>query len=74
MVYVFAVISAIVSGALFALAARVFGVEQVGILFAIGGIGGGLQLIFLITWFLHHTRPEHASLQSDGGEEQTLHL
>ena len=56
MTYFFAAVSAIVTAGLFAVAARVLGVEQNGILVAIGVIGAGLQLMFLVLWYLFHTR------------------
>lgn len=56
MVYLFAALSAVVTGSLFALGVRVvFGIEHAGILFAMGVIGGGLQTAALILWYLHHT-------------------
>jgi hypothetical protein len=58
MAYLVAFVSAAVSGALFALLARLAGIEHTGVLLAIAVIGGGLQLIFLIAWFLHHSRPD----------------
>jgi hypothetical protein len=57
-IYVAAFASAIVTGALFALMARLVGVEHHRILIAITVIGGGLQLILLIVWFLYHTKAE----------------
>ena len=58
MAYLVAFISAIASGAIFAIAARLLGVHGTAVLLGIAVIGGGLQLIFLIAWFLHHTRPD----------------
>ena len=56
MIHVIALLSSGVTGALFALAARVLGIEHTGVLVAIGIIGAGLQAILLIAWYLLHTR------------------
>lgn len=49
--------SAVVTGALLALAARLItDIQHPGVLTAIGVIGGGLQMIVLIAWYLAHTR------------------
>jgi hypothetical protein len=58
LVYLAAFASAIVTGGLFALMARLAGVEHNGILAAIAVMGGGIQLILLIVWFLYHTKAE----------------
>jgi uncharacterized membrane protein (UPF0136 family) len=58
MAYLVAFVSAVASGVIFAIAARVLGVHGTAVLLGIAVIGGGLQLIFLIAWFLHHTRPD----------------
>lgn len=50
--------SAVVTGGLVALAARTLGVEDAGILGAIGVIGGGIQMLILIGWYLHRTREQ----------------
>jgi hypothetical protein len=63
--YLLALVSAVASGAIFALVARIAGVEQAVVLLAIAVIGGGLQLIFLIAWFLHHARPDKEIPASD---------
>jgi hypothetical protein len=58
LIYVTAVISAVVTGGLFAMAARLtMGIEHTGILVAIGVMGAGLQTIMLMAWYLFHTRP-----------------
>ena len=55
MIYAAFFISALVTAALFALAARaMFGVEHTGILIALGIIGGGLQMIVLLVWYMRH--------------------
>ena len=57
MIYVAFFASALVTAALFALAARVmFGIEHVGLLIAIGIIGGGIQMIVLMVWYLRQVR------------------
>jgi hypothetical protein len=56
MIYFVAFVSAIVTGALFSTAAYAMGIHHTGILIAIGIIGGGLQWIILISWYLYHTR------------------
>lgn len=61
MTYFVAAVSALVTAGLFAVAARVLGVEQNGILVAIGVIGAGVQLLFLVLWYLFHTRPVKAA-------------
>jgi hypothetical protein len=49
--------SALVTAALFGLAARVmFGIEHTGLLIAIGIIGGGIQMIVLMVWYLRQMR------------------
>ena len=57
MAYAVFLMSSIASGALFALGARAMGVEHTGILAAIGIIGACLQMLVLILWYLHVTRP-----------------
>ena len=56
MVYFFAVISAVVTGGLCAVAAQVLGVRHMGIVVAIGVIAGGAQLLALVCWYLYRTR------------------
>jgi hypothetical protein len=57
MVYVVAVISAAVTGALFALGFRTAsGIDHPGILFAVGIMGAGLQTALLLGWYLHYLR------------------
>ncbi|HWH39558.1 MAG TPA: hypothetical protein VNU21_06935 [Usitatibacter sp.] len=58
MAYLVAFISAVASGLVFAVAARLLGVHSTAVLLGVAVIGGGLQLIFLIAWFLHHMRPD----------------
>ena len=57
MIYAVFLMSSIVTGGLFALAARAFGLEHGGALVAIAIIGAGLQMLALILWYLHATRP-----------------
>ncbi len=54
--FVFA-LACLTAGGLFALAARVMGVEHEGILVAVAVIGAGLQALVLLGWYLHFTRP-----------------
>ena len=61
MIYAVLLMSSIVTGGLFALAARAFGLEHGGALVAIAIIGAGLQMLALILWYLHATRPNVAS-------------
>jgi hypothetical protein len=61
LIYLAAFASAIVTGALFALMTRLAGIEHHGILIAVTVMGGGLQLILLIVWFLFHTKAEARS-------------
>lgn len=57
MIYAAFFASALVTAGLFAFAARVMvGIEHSGVLLAIGVIGGGLQMLALIFWYLSHTR------------------
>jgi hypothetical protein len=58
LIYLAAFASAIVTGGLFALMARLAGIEHHGMLLAVSVIGAGLQLILLILWFLFHTKAE----------------
>ena len=58
MAWLVAFISAVTSGLVFAVAARLLGVHSTAVLLGVAVIGGGLQLIFLIAWFLHHMRPD----------------
>lgn len=55
-VYLVAIVASLVTGALFAFAARVSGVEHNGILVAVTIIGAGVQMLVLIGWYLHFTR------------------
>jgi hypothetical protein len=58
--------SALATAALFALAARImFGIEHTGILAALGIIGGGLQMIILMLWYLRHMRAAAKSTPDD---------
>ena len=58
MIYVVAAISAVATGALFALAAALIaGIWHTGILLAIGVIGAALQVGALCLWYLYVTRP-----------------
>lgn len=59
--YAIAVAASLLSGALYALAARILGVQHAGILAAIAVIGGGVQAIMLIVWYLLHTRPRRTA-------------
>ena len=56
MVHAIALITSVVTGALFALGARLLGIEHTGILVAIGIIAAGLQAILVIGWYLLYTR------------------
>lgn len=57
MIYLVATISAVVTGSLLALLVRVVaGVEQHGILLAVGVMGGAIQWLVLLGWYLYHTR------------------
>jgi hypothetical protein len=56
-IYFFAAVSAIVTGGLFVVAARMFGIEQNGILIACAIIGAGMQVVLLMVWYLLRTRP-----------------
>lgn len=71
MAYAVFVISSVVTGALFALAARAMGLDHGGALFAIAVIGAGLQMLILISWYLHITRPNRpppeARIDPEGG-------
>lgn len=58
LIYLMFVIAAAVTGGLVALAARTQGIEHEGILGAIGVIAGGIQMLILIGWYLHHTREQ----------------
>lgn len=60
MIYLVATLSAVVTGALLALLVRVTaGIEQPGILIAVGVMGGAIQWFILLGWYLLHTRPNH---------------
>ena len=52
MIILAALAAACVTGALFALVARTQGIHHPGLLFAIGVIAAGVQLLVLIAWFL----------------------
>lgn len=57
MIYLGFLVSAVVTGGLCALAAHAMaGIGHMGVLMAIGVIGGGLQMIGTIAWYLSHTR------------------
>lgn len=56
MIILVALVSACVTGGLLALGALTLGVQHQGILAAIGVIGGGLQMLILIVWYLRSTR------------------
>jgi hypothetical protein len=61
MIYVVATLSALATGGLLALLFRVTtGIEHQGILFAIGILGGAIQWLLLIGWYLYHTRIKQA--------------
>lgn len=57
MAYFFVAISALVTGGLLVVVARLMGMEHNGILVAIAIIGVGAQLMFVMAWYLFHTRP-----------------
>jgi hypothetical protein len=48
-------LSALATGLLFALGARTQGIDHDGVLFAIGVIGAGLQMVLIMVWYLRHT-------------------
>ena len=56
MIYAVFLMSSIVTGGLFALAARALGLEHGGALVAVAIIGAGLQMLAMILWYLHATR------------------
>jgi hypothetical protein len=61
MVYFVAALSAVATGGLLALMVRVMaGIEHAGILFAVGILGGAIQWLVLMGWYLHHTRAKPA--------------
>jgi hypothetical protein len=47
--------SAAITGLLLALFARTQGIHHSGILIALGIVGGGIQMVVMIAWYLHHT-------------------
>lgn len=57
MVYFVFFLSSLATGTLFALAARLWGIDHNGILIGLAVIGAGLQMLALIGWYLYHTRP-----------------
>jgi hypothetical protein len=56
LLYFFAVVSAVVTGGLCAVAAQVLGVRHTGVVVAIGVIAGGAELLALVCWYLYRTR------------------
>ena len=64
MVYLVATISAVVTGALLALLVRAMaGIEHSRILVAVGVLGGAIQWLVLLGWYLYHTRPNQVAAQ-----------
>ena len=65
MIYAAFIASATVTGLLLALFARTQGIDHAGILVALGIVGGGIQMIVLITWYLHHTSDKARRRRAD---------
>ena len=57
------VISAAVTGGLLALLARTQGIQHDGILFAIGVMGAGIQMVIILGAYLHHTSAKRVRQQ-----------